>query len=543
MSIVTDVIEQGDHLFGKRQNLLSFWQGVAEQFAPDLADFNATIELGDEYGTDLMTSYPLMVARDLHDQLGTMLRPSVKDAAIMVVDGLEDHEGQAWLDWATKVQRRAMYDRAAQYVVAAKGGERFFSLFGQAVLTIEPIPDRSSLLFRAWHLRDTVWTDSLSGSVECVHRKWPTPTAYELAKTFGEKRLHERVQACLRRGSKDRYKEINCRHVVMPREGSPWEDEFRTPMVSATIDIDNEHLIHVAGQRINSYVIPRWQRDFRSQYAASPAVICALPEARMLQAMAFTMIEAGEKFVRPPMLATAGAILRDDLNLQAGGITWVETDYDERTGAALRPLLQDKSGVPLGIDMQQRSEQMLRKAFYADKLTLPDRGGPQETAYEVGQRVQQYIRDALPLIEPVEAEFNGGVWERAFAVLLDEGAFGPHDTIPQSLQAADVEFKFASPLREQVDRVKGRVFLEGVQLIQAGAALDPAVANIPDALGTMRDVLAGIGWETKWMRSPQAVAAASAEQAKQVESQRMLDAMGQAATTAKDLSGATPAIG
>jgi Bacteriophage head to tail connecting protein len=228
-------------------------------------------------------------------------------------------------------------------------------------------------------------------------------------------------------------------------------------------------------------------------------------------------------------------MIRGDINVRAGGITWVSAEYDERTGAVLRPLTQDRAGMPLGLELQQRSEEMLRKAFFADKLQLPQRGGPQETAYEVGQRVQQYIRDALPLMEPVEIEFNGGVWERAFVVLRDEGVFGPPDSFPESLRGADIEFKFASPLREQIDKQKGQIFVEGVQLLQAGAALDPAVGNIPNAVVAMRDALEGIGWGAKWVRSPDEAKAASDAQAEQAQAQQMMSAMSQAASIAKDV--------
>jgi hypothetical protein len=534
MSYITDLLAAGDRLYGKRQNLLNHWQDIAEQFAPDIADFTTTLTLGTDYAANLVTSYPLLVAREMTDQFGAMLRPSVKEAAIMYVEGLDDHEGKAWLQEKSKVQRRAMQDRKAQYVVAAKQFERDYALFGNAVQSIETMPDKSSLLFRKWHLRDTVWSDDLSGMTECVHRKW-NPTAYELKRTFGEKRLHEAVRDKLGY-SKDPYCEIAVRHVVVPLDMYDGPDKFRTKFVSLFIDVENNHVMEATGQNDMMYVVSRWQRIAGTQYAASPAVICALPEARLLQAMTFTLLEAGEKHTNPPLLATEGMI-RGDINVRAGDVTIVSAEYDERTGAVLRPLTQDKSGMPLGLELQQRSEEMLRKAFYADKLQIPQRGGPQETAYEVGQRVQQYIRDALPLIEPMEVEVNGQIYERSFNVLFREGVFGPPDSIPQSLSKASVEFKFASPLRDQKDRQKGTIFLEGVQLIQAGAALDPSVANIPDATATMREVLEGIGWETKWLKSPEAVQAAADAEAQQAQAQQMLDGMTQASTIAKNFSG------
>lgn len=535
MSYITDLIAAGDRLFSKRKNVECHWQDVAEQFAPDLADFTGSMTLGTDYAASLVTSYPLLVARDMVDQLGSMLRPSVNEAAIMVVDGLDDYEGKAWLAEKTKVQRRAMYDRKAQYVVAAKQFERDLGLFGNAVMSIEAKPDKSSLLFRKWHLRDVAWADDLSGMAECVHRKWNNPTAYELARVFGKEKLHQKVREQLA-PSKDPYCEIPCRHVVVPADMYGGPEKFRTKYVSIFIDVANEHVIEARGMRDMMYVISRWQRIQGTQYAASPAVICALPEARLLQAMTWTLLEAGEKHTNPPLLATEGMI-RGDIDVRAGAVTLVSAEYDERTGAVLRPLTQDKSGMPLGLELQQRSEDMLRKAFYADKLQMPSRGGPQETAYEVGQRVQQYIRDALPLVEPLEIEVNGAIFERSFEVLMMEGAFGTPDTIPQSLSNADIEFKFASPLREQKDRQKGTTFLEGVQIIQAAAALDPAVANLPDAITTVRDVLEGIGYETKWLRSPESVQAAADAQAEQAQAQQMLEGMGQASQIAKNFSG------
>lgn len=538
MSNVTDLIAAGDRLFGKRSNLLNHWQEVADNFCPHKADFTTMLQLGEDYAADLSTSYPLLVMRELAGTFGSLLRPTQKDAAVMYVDGMEDHDAKRWLEWATKIQRRAMHDRAAQYVIAAKDAEEDFTAFGQAVMTVERMPDRSSLLFRSWHLRDTVWADGLNGTAECVHRKWGQATAYDLAKLFGERKLHQKVRDQLSKQSgKDPYCEVNCRHAVIPTDRYEGEEKFRTPFVSVYVDVENEHQIEAMGVRTNPYVIPRWQRLKGSQYAISPAVVCALPEARLLQAMTLTLLTAGEKFVDPPLLATEG-VLRDDLDVRAGGVNWVVADYDERTGDPLRPLKQDKSGMPLGLEMQQRSEMLLRMAFYADKLQMPPRGGPQETAYEVGQRVQQYIREALPLVEPVEIEFNGGVWERAFDVLLMDGAFGPPDEIPESLRGADVQFKFGSPLREQVDSQKGMVFLDGVKLLQAGAAIDPGVSNIPNAVEAMRSVLHGIGWEAKWMRSPEEVKAASDAEAEQAKAQAMLAAMGQAATVVKDLGGA-----
>jgi hypothetical protein len=225
------------------------------------------------------------------------------------------------------------------------------------------------------------------------------------------------------------------------------------------------------------------------------------------------------------------------VDLAAGGITYVSAEYDERMGEVLRPLTQDKSGMPLGLELMQRSEEMLKKAFYADKLQMPVRG-PEMTAYEVGQRVQQYIRDALPLFEPVEVDYNGALCERTFDVMALNGGFGPPDTWPKALRGEQIEFKFVSPLRDAIEKQKGEIFMQGVQLVSTAVSLDPSSATVVEASEALRDALEGIGFEAKWMRSREEAQAINESEAQQAQAQQTLEAMNQASTVVKNMGGA-----
>lgn len=535
---VLELIAMGDKLFEKRENLLEFWQCINEQFNPVGADYTTTLTLGEDYASNLMTSYPLLVARDLTDQFSTMLRPSDQEWAKMEVADLKDQEAKRWLEWATKTQRRAMYDRVAQFVPSTKAGDRDFGLTGQCVLSVNMMPPGvrggPALLYRHWHLRDVAWCDDITGAVESVHRKWK-PEAIELKRYFGEKKLHEKVRQQLEPG-KDPYCKINCRHIVIPTDMYHGEQKFRTPLVSIYIDVDNEHIMEVTGQRINEYVIPRWQRIPGTQYAASPATIAALPEARLLQAMTFTLLQAGEKFVSPPLLGMRDAI-RGDIDIEAGGITWISSDGEQDVNKILAPLRQDKSGMPIGFELLARSEVLLKRAFYVDKLQMPVRG-PEMTAYEVSQRVAQYIREALPLFEPVEVDYNGALCERTFDVLALNGGFGPPDTWPDALRGAEIDFKFVSPLRDAMDKQKGEVFMQGSQLISTAVALDPTAGSVVNASEALRDALEGIGYEAIWINSREEAAAINAAEAQQAAAAQALDALEQAGGAAKDFGAA-----
>ena len=531
------LFETGENLYSKRSSLLNLWQEIAENFYPERADFTISRSLGVNFADNLTTSYPILTRRDLGNAFSQMLRPTEKSWFHMAVtdDEVIDMQSKAWLEWAEKIQRRAMYDRSTQFIRATKEADHDFATFGQCVISVELNRYRTGLLYRCWHLRDMAWAENEEGKIGSVFRKWK-PTARDLVRIFGADKVHPNI---VQKASETPFEEIDCRHMVV--ESDMCDGSYNTPYVSIYYDADHSYVIEKIGVYSPIYVIPRWQTVSGSQYAFSPATVAALPDARLIQAMAYTLLEAGEKHTNPPLIAVQEAI-RSDVSLYAGGITWVDAAYDERLGEVLRPLTQDKSGMPLGLEMMQDTRMMLAEAFYLNKLNLPQRA-PEMTAYEVGQRIQQYIRDALPLFEPMEMEYNGAVCEETFSLLLRSGAFGSPFDLPKFLQGADVQFKFESPLHEAIEREKGSRFLEAQQFVVGSAQLDPSSLHLVDIKTALRDVLDGIGVPAKWTRSEEDVQAIIDEEQKRVEMQETLVNMQQGAETAKTLGEANKNFG
>jgi hypothetical protein len=119
---VDTLSRRAEWIRGKRSALLPFWQEMAEQFHPLRAQFTRQFYLSEQFMDTQLTSYPLIVARELKNTFSAMLRPRDQDWFEMTIDREErlDRRGRAWLEWATKVQRRAMYDRRAQFTRATK---------------------------------------------------------------------------------------------------------------------------------------------------------------------------------------------------------------------------------------------------------------------------------------------------------------------------------------------------------------------------------------------------------------------------------------
>ena len=532
----------GEDLHSKRWPLNSLWQEVADNLYPERADFTIWRPMGTDFASNLMSSFPVLCRRDLGNQIGAMLRPTARDwfhvERKFTPRDEEDTEVRRWLQWFEETMRRALYDRPADFVKATTQADHDFAAFGQTVLSPMMTAKNDGLLFRTWHLRDCAWQEDSDGKVDFVACKWK-PTVGQMMELWGDKN-HPEV---MKRAEKSPFDECQCMHMVAPQSMVSEADRLvegtrrRYPRWEFWYDCDHDHLIWKAPTEDKKYIIPRWQlvssNTFGSQYAYSPATVAALPDSRLLQAMTFTLLEVSEKAANPPLIATRDAI-RSDMAVFAGGVTWVDREYDEKLGEALRPLNQDFRGYNFGAEERQDIRQMLTKAFYLDKLTMPQRTAAM-TAYEVGQRVQEYIRDALPLFGPMEMEYSAALCDETFAMLRRRGAFGPESAWPKALQQADIDFSFESPLHDAVEAQNVQKFQECIQLTSQVLGLDQSAAVLPNAIQMLRDGFKAIRAPATWVKTDAETKDAQKAMQQQAQQSQALDSMVKGSTVVKNL--------
>lgn len=525
--------ELGTKLHGEKQSLNSLWQEIANNFHPERADFTTSRYLGEDFAANLTTSYPITCRRDLGNQFGTMLRPASK-AWFHVKRKFEDKEEKDLevrqaLEYFEKVQRKAMYDAPAQFNRATKVGDHDFASFGQCCISVELNREGNGLLYRAWHLRDMAWQENAEGQIGFISRKWK-PTLQALATTFGKEKLHSDWQ---RKLDKHPFTKAEVMHIVCEADMYDESSQGRERW-SIYWDLTHNEIIEATPIMGRHYIIPRWS-VLSSQYGYSPAVVAALPDARLIQAMTFTMLEVSEKASNPPLIATKDTV-RSDIAIFAGGITWVDQSYDERLGDALRPVSQDFRGINFGVEMNRDTRQMIHKSFYLDTLTLPERS-PEMTAYEVGQRIQEYIRNALPIFEPMETEYNAALCEETFDLMLRNGGFGSPQDWPASIRGMDVDFKFESPIHDLIDQEESNIWSQAQGLLAETIALDPTAQFVVDAPAALRSALEGIGVPAAWMKTEEEVQKAIEANAQQEQQAEQLEQMKQGSEIAANVAG------
>lgn len=500
--IIKDLVRLADDLFIKKGPLNTLHQEIAENFYPERAEFTVTRSLGTDFEADLTTSFPVLCRRDLANQIGSMLRPKATEwfhraRKYTDIKVEKDVEVRQYLEWFDKTMFRAMYDKRSQFTRATKIADNDFTTFGQFVMSIELSRNRDSLLYRTWNVRDCAWQENAEGEIGFVARRWRT-TVQNAVQTFGKDKLSSKLTDKMQ---KEPFDTTNLLHIVCDAE--MYSDHARgRPRWSIWWDMEHEALIEATPIWGRHYIVPRWV-VINSQYAFSPATVVALPDARLIQAMAFSLIQASEKASDPPMVAVEEAI-RSDLSVWAGGVTWVDRDYDEKLGEVLRPISQDYRGISYGLEMVQDTRGLIREAFFLNSLTpFNPSTDPQMTAFQAGQIVQEYIRKALPIFEPMEYEYSAAMCEETFDLMARNGGFGPPTSWPRQLQIAghEYEYHFESPLNDVIDKQKGQLWMEAKALLADAVALDRNTAYIIDAGQALRDALEGIGVPANWTRS------------------------------------------
>lgn len=534
------LITIGDRLFNAKQNYDQLNQEIATWFYPHRADFTQTLILGEEFADHITDSTPLRMLRDLGNAMGTMMRPQGQQwFKIVPFDpGLKDDiEVQRKLQQMTQLTHNLLYARAGKFKRAAKEADFDFACFGCSIMSLTLNRARNGFNYRTWHLRDCAWMENDDGDVDYVHRKISS-TARGLAEKFPANVLPEEVQRALDSGEYDRKFEI--RHIALPIQLYEPTRKFPKGAQYASVYVAKDgSILEEQPEYEFPYIVSRWQTVSNWNYGFSPATLIALPDARLIERMSLTIIESSEKATDPPLIATSEAI-NGPIDISSGAVTWVDAEYDERLGQPLRPLDLGKN-VGVGERLLDQRTLDMAQTFFLDKLNLPE--GGRKTAYETSQLVQEYIRNALPLFEPMEDEVTGQQLNLTVDKALRLGVYGPPEQFPEALQGSDVQFEFSNPLKEARDRQVINSFGETAQVMTTVSQLDQTGTavkrvNIPK----MAEAVMRITGDPEWLYTDDELAEQATQEQQGQEGQEALDNVQRISEVAQSAAGAGSAL-
>lgn len=524
-----ELIDISDQLFVTKAPILALWQAVAEQFYPEAADYTYTRSIGMEFASHLMTGAQARASSDLGNAISAMCRPPGQIWAhprtgVESID--KDITSLRWLDYSGNVMLRAFRQSGSGFSRATKEADRDFVTIGNACIRVRPNRDWTGLSFRCMHMRDVAFAENPEGYVDQVHVK-DRMTARDLIIMFGEKGVSPKVVEQATK-QKDPFGKVQLRQIVMPSreyDGKIAKTEmtpngvrrvgYSLPWVSIIVDVDNQFVLEEVGQHQMGFVPPRWTTKPGFGYGYSPATVISIADARMLQQITLTLLEAGQKAVDPPMQAVGNDVIQGGINLYAGGVSWVDPEYDEKTGPAIKPLYGSNPNLGWGVEREDRIVQAIRDAHFLNQIRFPDTTKAR-TAYETEKMWQEFVRSAQPIFDPISSEYNDSLCDESYTMLLRMHAFGADKDIPRQLRGNQIRFQFDTPLNVGAQAALAQAFTSVGQITQLASSMDPTVIHDLDLDTAYRDAILASGAPASWV-----VPKADADQAKAASRQMM----------------------
>jgi hypothetical protein len=214
-------------------------------------------------------------------------------------------------------------------------------------------------------------------------------------------------------------------------------------------------------------------------------------------------------------------------------ITWVDAAYDGKLEDALKPLHLEPD-MRLGLEMRKDLRDMLGRAWFLDKIALPpESAGSRTTAYEIARRIEEHVRNLLPLLEPIEIEYSNKLLDKTFYTLDQMKAYD-WSQMPDVLSGKEIYWSFKNPMQEASERILVSQFGEVLQLLKAAQEIPGAVQAIPVRLDVaLKDAIRGTSAPATWRKTQEE----EQEEAQENAQRQKMASIAQEMATAGDVAG------
>lgn len=475
-----------------RSSWMTLWQDLAEIFCPNRADFTVEQHDGAERTDGLYETGPQLSARALASTIPAMLRPAGKrwfKAKAKRGDLNQIESVRHWLYAVTEITYDALYDSRVNAEKALSEVDYDLVVFGTGIANVTWDTAAEHLLIKSKSLARTALMAGKDGAPNASF-EFTRPTLRQIVEQFGEDKLTEKMQEAYQQPNPNLDLEFEVLHAILPNADHKrlGGKKGRFPFLSMWISVGCKELIDEKGFYDFPDICPRWDTLTGEVYARSPAMV-ALPDARVVQEMSKTFMEAGHFTLRPPTYSYAD-VIQGELQMFPGGHTVVDMAGFQGTGD---PIGTIKTGAfPDKIfEVYQAKMEAINAAFFRDIMELPSARDTDMTATEINARLDQFLRQAAPVFARVENTYNALLVNRIFNILWREKKYPPPpDEMYDENNELDVEFEYESPIKSAREKAEALKVIEGVQMFMPLAEAQAKLSG-----GAKADVLDNIDFD------------------------------------------------
>lgn len=417
----------------------------------------------------------------------------------------------------------------------AQSGEVVLDIgaFGTGVLYVDDVLG-IGVRYKSFPLAECWIAEDAHGRIDTLIRKFEY-TAHQAITEWGYDACPKEVQEAFDQQWQTKFEFMHC---VRPNKNRLMgrHDSSGMAFESTYLCVRTRKTISEGGYRVFPFMVPRFETAPREVYGRSPAM-AVLPDIKMLNEMAKTIIRAAQNVVAPPIMLTDDASLTA-FNVRSNAMNY---GYIDSNGHPMAVPFESKANVNIGLDMMNQRREVINDAFFVTLFRILVQE-PTITATEAMLRAQEKGQLLAPTMGRIQAELLGPLVEREIDILSMAGALPP---MPPELIRAGGSFKieYQSPLNQAQRAGVGVAIMQTIQSIAPLAQVDPDVMQIFDLDKAARMVADINGMPASLQRTAEEVAALKEKTAQAAQAQQLLAAAPVAASAAKDFAQAQALAG
>lgn len=457
------IIEKYGELKGERGNWETLWQDLADFILPRKNNISVQRSEGEKKYVNLLDSTAMtsneLLAGALHGMLtnpsGYFFNLSTGKPALDKIDAVRQ-----WIQDVVRLIHDVLNNTNFQTEVHEVYLD--LSAFGTAIMLVEEADD-VIIRFSTKFINEIFLKENSKGFVDCLYRCYEA-TAKDLVDDFGFDNLPKKVQDSFKNGKSNKYEVI---HAVYPQSEKFINGKFNKTFkyVSHYVLKADKIDISVKGFREFPYVTPRWSKASGESYGRGPGEK-ALPSAKTANKMRETVLKGAQKVVDPPLQAPDDGFITQ-IDTRPAGLSYYRAGSQDR----IQPIFND-SRIDFGFQAIDQERAQIREAYYTDQLKLGQ--GPQMTATEVSERVEQALRFLGPMLGRQQSEFLQPLIERIYAI-LERRQMLP--AVPAELRGIPLKIQYSSVMAMSQRLSEIQNIQRTMQNIAPFASSDPAVLD------------------------------------------------------------------
>jgi hypothetical protein len=507
-----EILKTHARLLGERANWDAHWQQIAERICPHLADFTTLSASGERRTGKMFDSTGSLALQTFGAALGEMIMPREQRwhglrTGIQSVD--RQPRVQAYFEAVTDELFYMRYSPRANFENQLNEVRISLGAFGTGPLWVDEVLGEG-ISYRCIHMSEVCIEENHHGFVDRVYRKGRLP-AREWARRWPETatRLASVREALAPGGNPDRVLEFV--HCIRPRmDRDPERIDWRgMAFESIVVSVTDTDIVREGGYRTMPLLVPRFTASPREPYGRSPAMM-ALPDLKMANEQKKTMMEAGHRAVKPPLLTADDGIL-GKLSLRPNAVNVGGLDH---RGAELVKPMHFGSDLRFGMELLADTQKLVERAFLVPLFSIYSDTPDRMTATEVMERAKEKGILLRPAAGKIEAELLGPMIEREIDILAAMGRLPP---LPPELAEIDGEYRvtYDNPLQRAARSERSAGLMRSLEALgPVAAAIGPEVYAAIDFDAAIAGLLEDQGVPPSWMKSPERRAAErEAEQA------------------------------